>query len=52
MKKYFGTKQIKATPMTRLDYNLYRNWTLPTDEDGSDEGMLVEYIDGGESIGY
>jgi hypothetical protein len=46
---YFGTKEIKAVPMTRQEYNDYRGWTLPADEDGSDAGYLVEYIDGGKS---
>lgn len=44
---YFGTKQIIATAMTRLDYNDYRGWDLPDDENGADEGYLVEYVDGG-----
>lgn len=35
--------------MTRASYNAMRgNWTLPTDEDGNDEGYLVEYLDGGK----
>lgn len=49
MKKYIGTKVIKALPMNRQDYNDYRGWKLPDDEDGTDEGMLVEYVDGGKS---
>lgn len=49
MELFYGTKQIKATPMSRQEYNDYRNWELPSDEDGSDEGFLVEYIDGGSS---
>lgn len=49
MKLFIGTKQIKATPMTRQEYNDYRGWELPSDEDGSDTGMLVEYVDGGAS---
>jgi hypothetical protein len=49
MKSYIGVKQIKATAMNRLDYNKYRGWDLPSDEDGSDEGMLVEYVDGGKA---
>lgn len=49
MQKYIGTKRINAMPMTRLEYNLFRGWELPEDEDGSDEGYLVEYIDGGKS---
>lgn len=35
-------------PMTRAEYNAYRGWTLPADEDGSDAGYLVEYMDGGK----
>jgi hypothetical protein len=49
MKDYIGTKLIKAKPMNRLEYNNYRGWDLPADEDGSDEGYLVEYVDGGKS---
>ena len=49
MKTYIGTKIIKARPMTRAEYNVYRGWELPTDENGADEGYLVEYIDGGQA---
>lgn len=49
METYIGTKLVNATPMNRADYNEYRGWELPADEDGSDPGYLVEYIDGGES---
>lgn len=57
MKKYEGRKQILAKPMNRLEYNEYRGWQLPEDENGTDEGFLVEYIDGGEAnhpdhVGY
>lgn len=48
MKTYIGTKIIKAMPMTRLAYNEFRGWPLPADENGSDEGFLVEYLDGGK----
>ena len=48
MKTYLGTKIIKAEPMTRQEYNDYRGWQLPDDEDGTDEGYLVEYLDGGK----
>jgi len=48
MPKYIGTKLISATPMTRLAYNEYRGWQLPQDENGEDEGYLVEYQDGGK----
>lgn len=46
-KTYIGTKIIKAFPMNRAQYNAYRNWKLPENENGEDEGYLVEYTDGG-----
>lgn len=49
MQQYIGTKLINAKPMTRLAYNELRGWTLPADENGADEGYLVEYIDGGQA---
>lgn len=45
---YIGTKQVKAFPMTRQAYNDYRGWLLPSNEEGSDKGFLVEYLDGGK----
>lgn len=45
MKPYIGVKQVKARPMTRAEYNTYRGWELPADENGEDAGYLVEYID-------
>ena len=45
--QYIGTKIVSAKPMNRADYNIYRGWALPDDEDGSDLGYLVEYLDGG-----
>lgn len=49
MKKYIGTKEINAIPMNRQEYNDFRGWKLPDDEDGTDEGYLVEYVDGGKA---
>lgn len=49
MKQYIGTKIINAKPMTRLEYNQFRGWELPTDENGEDPGYLVEYTDGGKA---
>lgn len=46
---YIGIKSISALPMTRLQYNEYRGFELPSDENGFDEGYLVEYQDGGVS---
>lgn len=48
MHRYIGTKLVNAVPMNRADYNTFRGWELPADENGADEGYLVEYLDGGE----
>jgi hypothetical protein len=45
MEYYLGVKKVKAKKMSRGDYNILRGWTLPDDEDGSDEGYLVEHLD-------
>ena len=44
MEKYTGIKEILARPMNRKDYNDYRGWELPANENGDDEGFLVEYV--------
>jgi hypothetical protein len=48
MQEFIGTKRVNAKPMTRAEYNTLRGWTLPADENGADEGFLVEYQDGGK----
>lgn len=48
MKAYLGTKIVNAKPMSRLEYNQFRGWTLPADENGADEGYLVEYVGPGQ----
>jgi hypothetical protein len=45
MSTYIGTKVVNAKPMNRADYNTLRGWELPANEDGADEGYLVEYTD-------
>lgn len=49
MKKYIGTKIIEATEMTRGEYNRYRGWKIPGNENPADAGYLVKYQDGYES---
>ena len=49
MKRYVGCKEIKAQPMNRGEYNRYRGWTIPAEENPEDEGYLVKYSDGYES---
>ena len=43
MKTYTGTKTLKATPMTKLEYNRYRGWPMPDTEDPNEPIYLVEY---------
>ena len=38
MRKYIGTKMIDARPMTRGEYNQYRGWMQPPDENPDDQG--------------
>lgn len=45
MKQYIGTKLINAKPMTRGEYNDYRGWQVPDNENPEDAGYLVEYQD-------
>jgi hypothetical protein len=46
MKAYIGTKELGAEPMTRGEYNAFRGWQLPENEQASDVGYLVRYADG------
>jgi len=46
MKMYIGSKIVGAKPMDRKEYNDFRGWGMPKDEDGTDEGYLVQYQDG------
>lgn len=43
MKQYTGTKTILARPMTLGDYNDYRGWDMPENENPANRGFLVEY---------
>lgn len=42
MQKYIGVERVEARPMTRGDYNVYRGWQIPADENPADEGYLVK----------
>lgn len=48
IQSYVGTKLVKGQAMNRQEYNDYRGWALPADENGADAGYLVEYLDGGQ----
>lgn len=45
MKTYKCHKIVQAEPMTRGDYNIFKGWTIPPDENPDDEGYLVKYSD-------
>lgn len=49
MQSYAGVKIVHARPMTRTEYNGYRGWELPADEQAlaHEPGMLVEYLQSG-----
>lgn len=54
---YIGTKAVLAHIMTKEEYCDYRDWKVPENEDPSEEGYFVEYMDGGKPnhqnhIGY
>lgn len=44
-KTYVGVKLINARPLTRGEYNKYKHWQIPADENPNDEGYLVQYKD-------
>lgn len=48
MKPCIGTKLVDARKMTRGEYNQYRGWQIPADEDPAEPGYLIEYKDGGK----
>lgn len=44
-KLYVCHKQVRATPMSRGQYNTLRAWDTPAGESVEDAGYLVEYLD-------
>lgn len=54
---HIGTKAVLAHPMIKEEYCDYRGWKVPEDEDPSEQGYFLEYMDGGkpnhpDHIGY
>lgn len=43
------TPGVTRSTMNRLEYSQFRGWELPADENGADQGLLVEYVDGGKA---
>ena len=48
-KRYKCHKEVLAKPMNLGEYNKYRGWDIPDDEDPEALGYLVQYEDGYES---
>ena len=44
--KYIRMHQVEAEPMTRGDYNKFRGWEIPSNDNPVDEGYKVTYPDG------
>jgi hypothetical protein len=49
MDLFQGNKMIAAKAMTLGEYNEYRGWKIPENEDPAREGYLVEYIGNNDS---
>lgn len=45
IRKGIGVKEVTYVAMNRGKYCEYRGWELPEDENGDDEGYLIEYLD-------
>lgn len=50
--KYIGIKLIDAKPMTRLEYNQLRGWTVPENENPNDEGYLTQSEGFSNMVGF
>ena len=48
MKPCIGTKFVSAKRMTLGEYNAYRKWDMPANENPDTPGYLIEYKDGGK----
>lgn len=46
MKNYLRVHLVQAEPMTRGEYNKFRGWEIPANENPDDPGYLVVYPDG------
>jgi len=44
-KKYSASYRVFASEMTRLAYNDYRGWQLPSDENPDDPGFILQDAD-------
>lgn len=49
VRTFIGVKMLEAREMTLGEYNTYRGWTIPADEDPDRPGYLVRSPDGYKS---
>lgn len=49
---YTLTSRVQIVAMSRGTYNIYRGWTLPIDEDGSDDGYMIQELDGQQHLSW
>ena len=49
MQQHIGTKVVSSTPMTRAEYNEYRGWELPGNEDGRQQGSALACVTDGRT---
>lgn len=49
MKQYVGIQTLMAVEMTLGNYNMYKGWNIPENEDPMEEGYFVEYSNGHHS---
>lgn len=49
MKEYTCNAKVQARPMKHGEYNLYRGWDMPADENPDDDGFLCLREDGSET---
>lgn len=49
MELFQSSKMVGAQAMTLGEYNKYRGWTIPENEDPNRAGYLVEYIGTGDA---
>lgn len=47
--RHIGSKEVTGSQMNLGEYNRYRGWLIPADEDPNKDGYLVKYPDGYES---
>jgi len=45
MNKFIGVKLVEAQPISLGEYNKFKGWNIPDNEDPLSKGYLVKYSD-------